>query len=230
MPPAFAAAVLTDGTIVVSGRVADPARIGKAFHIFDAVGNQVGSYGFAETAVIPGESGFDYNWVTKAADGGFWSVTHRNAYTIAKWRRDGTMQRRLEVPSAHVGVGKPSTMGFSRERPTDPYVRSISEDAEGRLWVETVVADKNWRRGVVFHSERPGELGLLPDFINLDRAYDTVIDVIDPATSRLVASQRFDEAYSLLIGSSMIGHPIIQPDGTYQVKLVRLRLVGGAGK
>jgi hypothetical protein len=224
IPRVFAATVTSDGFIVVSGSVPDPSRAAKSFHLFDLSGNQRGSVGFPDAVVIPGESGLATNWVAPASGGGFWSVSYSGVYTVAKWSAAGNLLSRFERLSELVGAGRGANVGFTKNRATDPCIRSLHEDQRGLVWVEIVVADKDWRRGVAFNAEARGERGLVPDIHDLDRAYDTVIEVIDPKSKSVVVSQRFDEVYSLLMRGNRIGRPILRPDGTFRLEVFSVRL------
>lgn len=226
IPRMFSGTVLKDGSILISGVVPDPSRIGKAFHLFDRVGNQLQSFGFSDASVVPGRGGLAVNWVAPSRDGGFWSVSYRGAYTLAKWTQDGKLVQRLDISSALVGPGMGDHVGFTPDRATDAYVRSIVEDGEGRVWVEIVAADKDWKRGARFNRDLPGERGMIPDISDYDRVYDTVIEVFDPRSGARIVSQRFDAHYALLLAPSRIGRPIVQPDGTFRMEVHSLRLIG----
>lgn len=226
MPRMFSAATLNDGAMVVSGGIADPSRVGMSFHLFDRMGNQRGSYGFPDASVVPGESGLNVNWVTASRTGGYWSVSYNGAYTLAQWGPNGDLVQRLERESKLVGPGIGANVGFTRDRPTDPYIRSFAEDREGRIWIEIVVADKDWKRGARFNPNLPGERGMVPEIDNYDLVYDTVIEVIDPRSRSLLVSQRFDAVYSPIVAPDRIARPIVQPDGTFRVALYSMHLAG----
>ncbi len=226
IPRVFTATVSHDGNVVVSGTVPDPGHAAKSFHLFDRVGNQRGSVGFTDASVIPGEYGLAVNLVAPAGGGGFWSVSYAGAYTIAKWSASGDLVSRFERNSELVGPGRSADIGFTRSRPTDPYIRSIREDVRGFIWVEIVVADRDWKRGLRFDEEAKGERALVPEIHDYDRVYDTVIEVIDPRTKSVVVSQRFDEVYSLLMNGGRISRPIVNPDGTFRVEIFSIRLTG----
>lgn len=225
-PFMFSATTLANGSFVINGFVSDPDRIGKSFHLFDRMGNQLGSFGFADASVIPGEGGLAENFIAPSRAGGFWSVSHRGAYTLARWGNDGALLHRFDVASALVGPEMGKQVGFTSTKPADPYIRSLIQDLNGLIWVEIVVADANWKDGVKFDPSLPGERGMFPDILDYDRAYDTVIEVFDPEKGTRVASQRFDSVYSLFAAPNRIARPIVQPDGTFHMEIYSIRLTG----
>jgi hypothetical protein len=225
IPSVFSTAILSNGTVVVSGAVPDQLRAAKSFHLFDRVGNQIGSYGFPDAVLIPGEVGLTDNWVTAARGGGFWSASIGASYTIGRWSPNGELLARFDRESQLTSEGSAGSLGFTRDKPTAPFVRSIVEDSTGLLWVERTVADANWKRGVRF-ADIPGERGMVPEFVDYDRAYDTVLDVIDPRTRSLVWTQRFDEYFTLLTSPDKIARLVVQGDGTFRVAVQSLRLLG----
>ena len=225
-PFMFSATALVDGSFLINGFVPDRDRIGKSFHLFDRIGNQLRSFGFADASVIPGQGGLANNWVTPSRTGGVWSVSYRGAYTLAKWGNDGALLQRFDVASILVGPEMGKQVGFTSEKPADPYIRSLVEDLDGLIWVEIVVADSNWKKGVKFDPSLPGERGMFPDIMDYDRAYDTVIEVFDPEKRTRIVSHRFDSMYSHFVAPNRIARPIVQPDGTFHIEIYSLRLTG----
>ena len=77
----------------------------------------------------------------------------------------------------------PPQPGAPVSAPAPSIVISLRVD-RGLLWVGTWVADEDWEAGA----------GAAPSPLELDRLLDTVLDVVDTASGRLIARSRRDEA------------------------------------
>ena len=77
----------------------------------------------------------------------------------------------------------PPQPGAPVTAPAPSIVISLQFD-RGVLWAGTWVADEDWEAGA----------GGSPSPLELDRVLDTVLDVIDPASGRIIARSRRDEA------------------------------------
>lgn len=231
IPPwIFSTAVTKAGTIAISSGIPDAERVGKAFHTFDRVGNQLKSFGFTDATVISGRGALAISWIAASADGGFWASTQSRDFVVSKWTDDGQMLLRLNRQSSLVPKTDEPKVWFTKSRPPSPYVRSLAEDSDGRIWVEIVAPDPNWQRGVSFDGNARGELATLAQVNDYDKAFDTVIEIIDPVSRSVVARQRFDECFSLLLGQNRIAKSILQDDGSFRVEVYQLHLEGIEGR
>jgi hypothetical protein len=68
-------------------------------------------------------------------------------------------------------------------RPTNPKLLGITADTLGQVWTLTWVADANWKANKVS-----------PQYYETERFVDTMVEVLDSKTGRLVVSHRFNEA------------------------------------
>jgi hypothetical protein len=125
----------------------------------------------------------------------FWAA-HVTRYTIERWSKAGRLTDVLERDAPwfppRVNLGPPP-----QEAPPAPRVVSVREDDAGRLWVLISVADANWRRS----ARKPnasGEYAVRPT--DRDLMFDTVIEVIDPKTARVIATRRIPQEVGSFIG------------------------------
>ncbi len=112
-------------------------------------------------------------WTTRAGEYGF------EAWDPA--RRDGPLTRLVGEPD-WFDAGPPQP-GAPVTAPAPSVVIGLRPHG-GLLWAATWVADENREAG-------PGPA---PSPLELDRLLDTILDVIDPESGRLVARSRRDEA------------------------------------
>lgn len=112
-------------------------------------------------------------WTTRAGEYGFEAWDPGQA--------DGPLTRLVGEP-AWFDPGPPQP-GAPVTASAPSIVISLRFD-QGLLWAGTWVADENWEAGA----------GAAPSPLELDRLLDTMLDVIDPESGRLIARSRRDGA------------------------------------
>jgi len=202
---AFAAIRANDGTIILNADVHDAKRFGLLFHAFDEIGNYLLSFGGERSAVLPGITTAQTRRLAAAREGGIWSAAIRGQYVLDHWGVDGTHLGSMKRDTEWFRYTTASRPLFTNDKtPPAPQVFSILEDDEARIWVLLRVADPEWRTAITW-STRPGdEQGRRPIISNRDRAFDTIIEVIDRDSGALVASQRFDEAWLKFVSANRV--------------------------
>jgi hypothetical protein len=111
----------------------------------------------------------------------FWTFA-TDTYEITEWDATGKPIRVLRRDPAWF----PRDARYETDEPA-PFLRAVHEDRAGRLWVVTLVAGSRWREGV--GKRRPdGSLDI--GTRRLDLMNDSMIEVIDLRTGRLLASTR----------------------------------------
>ena len=112
------------------------------------------------------------------APGTFWTVI-RNRYQIDEVGLPGAVRRRFVRRARFF---EPWTVQAPSLVP-QPLGSSVREDSAGRLWTIIQVADPKWNE-----SSGPADIKSAEDY---HRILDSMVEVFDPASGRLVASQRF---------------------------------------
>jgi hypothetical protein len=103
-----------------------------------------------------------------------------------------------------------------------PRLAALAEDASGRLWLFFAVPDPSKRRPDRL-SSRSGVSALIADV----RGYeDTIVEVIDPSTGRLLASRRFTDPL-ISIGGTFVHTVRESPSGHVFMDVWELQLAGG---
>jgi len=228
VPHAAATAALTDGGLVVQAEVHDAARFGDPFHTFDRVGNYRRSFGGDGRPVIPGRTPPSTRWLAPARGDGFWSAAVLGEYVVERWTADGIqlhslLREPVWFPRA------PPPYGLTPDRSPSPQVLSLVEDGAGRVWTLLRVADQRWRSAVTWNRNRGGEAAMVPIIEDRDRAFDTVVEVIDPRNGSLIASHRFDQAWGRFVGPGRIYRFSVNDAGESVVELHTISLVQPAG-
>lgn len=98
------------------------------------------------------------------------------------------------------------------------------EDREGLLWVIARIEDARPSRQADTVKGPEGPYVVPKSF---DREYDSMVEVIDPRTGRIVVSQRFDEVFSFVLGRGTVASVRELGDGRLNLAIRRLQLTKG---
>lgn len=177
-----------DRSLIVNATMGEPAGFGLPLHQISAEGDHIASFGAPPGRTYRVD---DYYAIARvialAPDQTVWAATP-NRYQFEHWSTDGNLLTVLE--------GDPTWFdAYDAFRPTTatqppiPMVIGIRVLEAGHLIVTTVVPAEDWRDGV---EEVTGPHGLAWATTDWAKAYDTVIEVLDPSTGALLASKRTD--------------------------------------
>jgi hypothetical protein len=195
-PVTAAAAAKWPTRVVVNATWGRPESAGWPLHMLDLGGpaaTLLASFGPGSGELRPGQAGRHAQVLTGSPDGTVWSGD-RTRYRVTEWTHAGELQRSL--------IRQPDWFGASTgmmggpARPPEPAMTGIRLDSVGRLWVVTRIPAQNWRaawQGIDVPQGR-GEISAarLPDPTTL---YDSMIEVIDTRSDRVIARQRAGSAY-----------------------------------
>lgn len=175
--PAF---IRADKAAIVAQQIHSPDLIGYPLHLVGVDGRVVRSFG-TETPEYRADLRLLLERVAApAADGSVWAAAP-GRYVIERWNpATGAKVSGLPVRSDWF-VESSSYPRDNRTRPK-PVIRALWE-RDGLVWVLIQDADTAWKPGEEL--EQP----LVPALRNA--LSDSVLEVIDPATARVIASERF---------------------------------------
>jgi len=116
--------------------------------------------------------------------------TYQRPYRLFKW--DGKLNQVRELArkpkwwteDREFPIGRPKT------HPPHPYIEGVSVDKNGMLWVYVNVPAKNWRDG--WGDVPAGAMEIPAKQIRRYKLYDTMVEVIDPATAKVVSRKTID--------------------------------------
>lgn len=224
MQLAGGAAVLSDSTYVVNGSIPTSARVGYALHHFDTAGNVISSFDEPpEGYGVPGSENLYYRTLVAGANGVLYSA-HRSQYRIDSWNVSTGRLERSYVRDAEWFAPHSSPVSNDPGRPAGPTIVDMERDAEGRLWLLIRVASERWADGFVATGAgaHPELGGFVLDDWNV--AFDTVVEVIDPATGCVLASQAVDDLMAYFVGPGWAVSSREDTRGNPVKQLWRLRL------
>jgi hypothetical protein len=189
------AIVLRDGRMVISLFYRTPELIGIPVHVFDPTGKRIASFG-PQRAVLPGPVDTRSSLLARSnVDSLVW-IAGRSRYELQLWSTTGRHVRTLERQADWF---KPwhGEIGDWRRHRQEPVISGVFQDSAGMLWVTLSVADADWRA--------------LPDSApesaasdDMDRFFDTVIEVIDPRRGTVEARLRVDQYLPGLGGQGLV--------------------------
>lgn len=180
---------IADSAWVFAGDIRSLERGGLPLHLVDAKGRLGRSFGAVDPVFRRDIPQLTVRNLALSPEGEIWSA-HLLEYRIERWTIEGTQEDELV---REVDWFQPNTNpGFvDAESPPNPSLAEIEVDENGFLWVLIGVADEDWRDGLGL---RPGVYGrerILPT--SDEKYYDTIIEVIDPETGFLLATERVPE-------------------------------------
>jgi hypothetical protein len=185
-----------DGSYLVNGGLQTRDAVGLPFHLLDGSLRIVRSFGADDPTVIPGQRWRQERVLAQASDSLFWAAP-TNRFAVELWGTDGRLRRRIERRAAWFAAWT-ETGGLPRLTPPKPRVAGLHQDERGRLWVMVHVADANWAPGSQSLNER------VLEYPEQARYFDTIVEVWDPSSARLITSTRFDEHLHPFIGRGMV--------------------------
>ncbi|MFQ5704848.1 MAG: hypothetical protein ACE5HT_12605 [Gemmatimonadales bacterium] len=165
-------------------------RIGLPLHMVDRNGKWKRSFGSTTASYRPGTEAWPMLRKVADAGGGRLWMAHLKKYVVELWDTGGTKHKELvrHVPWFRAWQ---KYSGFFPDVKPHPIIRDIRQDREGRLWVVIAVPDERWSEALTPVKYPDGTEGYEPQDWN--SVFDTVIEVLEPATGRLIVSRRFPQ-------------------------------------
>lgn len=148
-------------------------------------------------------------------DNTVWTLAMTHQWRLEHWDLDGNLLARLTAPPSWF-VPHDELRAPSPEQAPLPAVQDGWVDTAGRLWVVGKVADANWQDGIGATIDGASPIS------DPDRAYDTVVDVLDPVTGAVIAEGRFDPAYPFMAEPGVLMRVITGESGWHRAELARV--------
>ncbi len=208
---------LEDGGYVANLLVPTSESLGRPLHRLASDGTALLSYDVRSEEVRLERTLDQLRRLASSRDGTFWSAVS-SGYVIERHTMDGPLQGSWVLPPPWEEVEESRIRaGFPQ-----PLLMTLQEDPEGLLWVVSRRADPGWEEAM---SSSFGAHGWTPQIDVFEGYFDSVVDVLDPESGRLVV--RFDWPGYLLrfVAPWMV---LAYEDAEVEPKLVlyRVRLEG----
>ena len=177
--------VMPDGSLLVAAQIRRSETIGYPMHVVDREGRVVRSFGTDEPQYRPDLNHILTRKVALGRDGTVWAMAPAR-YILERW--DPSTGERLQSTRIPSDWFRESTEPYPDEtvRPP-PLVYGLWEDEDGLVWIIVQDADADWAPPPRANEERPFDLQ------EHSRFFDSMIEVVDPGSGRVLASRRFSQ-------------------------------------
>ncbi len=209
-----------DGRVLMNGSVRTGPSAGQPLHLIGADGRIVRSFGNTRPELRRDREHADMRFTELGNARDIWAA-RPDRYEVELWSVDGKLVRTFRrtapwFPQWNYGERRAS------DAPPRPMLLAVWPDSAGRAWTLVRVASGQWK-------PPPGAGGSrevsVPPFDEQDRGIDTMIEVFDPNTGALVASQRVPQFILGNVGRDTIYSLRATDDGDLRVDVWRIRLV-----
>lgn len=210
---------LESGQLVVQGARTSPQLVGFPLHLLDGSGRLVRSID-PPTAMYRVGQFPDFRPVAPAARaGGIW-LAAPNRYEVTLWSTEGRQLRTISRAPPWFRAWNQLSRPFTS--PAQTAITAIHQDADGLLWVVTRVPDPTWRVPAGHPDSREAEVSSASQSA---RYLDTVIEVIEPDSGRVVAAAHDSGLPFRFLGDHLAYRLIDGAQGSTRVEILRVRII-----
>jgi len=205
--------------------------VGYPLHVLDLGGEpKLGrSFGSEKGALRPTAPHLIRRVLWASSAGGVWSG-RRYEYVLERFGPTGERKRALRRKTDWFRGVVPPSLG-QPDAPPPPKLVTLCEDGRGRVWTFTWRAAADWAEAwKKLGDVRPGmEIRGPPE---LDKLYDTMVEVIDPQRGVVLLSERWPGIVLRALGHGTVASLAQDELGVPYVDIwrVTLRNVGSGGK
>lgn len=219
--PGFELLTLDGDSIVLTGHSSRADLFGLPVHVLTPEGRRVRSFGEMEGPIISDDP-LNFDRAVALADRGQLWIALKNAYRVERWTLGG---ERVGALRGDVDWFQPIPENPDLPTPPRGMLSSIHQAADGLLWIKFQVPSKGWTEAF----ERDPETGRWRS-VNRDARANTVTDVVDPETNRLLARGELHGRHTALFsgpqGEPMIGRiHVDMHEEQVRVLVLTMRLV-----
>lgn len=207
-----------NGEIIAQFHVPSRPLAGYTVHRLDRNGRFLRSFAELRGGYRPSDWTASFRPLAAAVDGSVW-VAYPNRYEVELWSGDGRLRRTLVRDASWFRPWSAASNRDPRRQRPQPGVVGIRQDAAGRLWVSMRIADPRWAPA----PRRAGEEGrILP--AEADRLFDTLFEVIDPASGRVITRARNPGTPLAFITNDLVYRLVERADGSVGAEVLRVQL------
>ncbi|MGH7467415.1 MAG: 6-bladed beta-propeller [Longimicrobiales bacterium] len=215
----YSVIVLGEGETILSGPLSGAATAGYPYHKFGSDGTWQKSFGFDEPAFRADLELFMLRRMRPADSRRFWSAP-LNEYRLELWNVSGVQERALIGRRNWFEPWTEAQPVRSTEVPPAATLVDLSTDTQGRLWVLISVPAENWRSALSDKRDVMGNRELRPGA----RYLDTIVEIVEPATGKLIYRERLPLAWGGFAGLGMMWRTWLDESGVPFVELATVKL------
>jgi hypothetical protein len=202
----------------------------KAFTLLDRQFREQATFGSPAPGNANGDRELPLFALSASRLGGFWAAKREFVHRIERWSMTGTVVQRLDSlpvwfkPYTEADARPPGGFRAYVTRPV-PRMWAINEQANGQLWVVTILPDRNWTP--VPNAPQFKTLAEYRSYVpppDPDRHLDSIIEVFTAQTGRLLGSWRFHEPLEDFLENGTMYSRQQLPDGGNRIQVWKLSL------
>jgi len=200
--------VLGEDRLVLNLLIRDRDRVGYPLHLVTKDGRIIESFGANPPDYVLNAPPTWMRVFSLAVDENAVWVAHQHEYTVEKWRLD---EKGIELESilSRAPIWFPKSNGLvpvTLDEEPQVMLLDVSQDTTGLHWVLSLVPGHEWRSGLcsVPHvdSGREYVTPCRPQLV-----FDSILEVIDPSSARVVTATRVPECIIALLGNGhLVGY------------------------
>jgi hypothetical protein len=219
--------ILPDGRKVANFSALDARNNPAPVSVYDSLGAVVTAFGATDVA-HPGVEPWRANRFVGLGSGNTVWAALPDMYRLERWTLTGHLTNIFtRATEWFAPITKQANLNLG-ELPT-PVTRAVREDPAGRVWFVVSVAAEHWRASLGKPRMVPGRATTYPER-NRSASYDTMIDVIDVNTGKLLVSQRVPGMMQFFLADDLISSYRQDADGTPIIEIWRVRLATTAAR
>lgn len=183
--------ITSDGRYLAHAQIASAAAFGQPLHWAATDDSVLTSFGLGSSEPAQRGSWSLMRVLSNVSSGSVWSG-RVNQYRLEQW---ALPPKQIQEITRETAWFEPWTDWDSRPLLSKPKPRLMSvyvSPSDGLLWTLSLVADANWR---AVDARVEGSESRMATTAELVRAFDAVVEVIDPVSATLVAATRFDNMF-----------------------------------
>ncbi|HUF51658.1 MAG TPA: hypothetical protein VMN60_12600 [Longimicrobiales bacterium] len=208
---------LPDGNLLVNGVMQSAAHVGYPLHVISRSGRVLSSFGADLPSYRADLPVLQMRKLASSPDGRFWAAGN-STFEIELWDAGGTRHLHLTRAGGLFEPWERSPGPVQAVRPNSSLTGVWQEG--GHLWLTFLVPDANWRPTVNLKSRAETPLPpLTPE--ELKGLWDTVVEVVDFRTARVVARTRFDAVMRPTFEGGYMYHYVEGSDGMPSFQVLR---------
>ncbi len=211
--------------VILSGSLTTAAGVGWPLHIVSLVGSEAvasAHFGPGDGTVLPGRSGVNVQQLAAARTGGLWSADVTQ-YRLTLWSLQGQQLKTLERRPPWFNSSPGGSLGTPSSPPPSGIVAIYEDPMSGHVWVFVRVAASTWRDAWPSQTSAGVREVSMRD-IALEKLFATRIEVLNPATGRVVARGALDAFVLNTLSNQRVATYVVDSAGLPRVEIVSLRI------
>lgn len=212
---------LSDGKYLTQLDIRTPQMVGLPVHLHGPDGEHLRSFGRSSDRVPDAPYDVKRN-IAYGANGSI-LLTRVNQYRIEIWTLDGRLVDVIEKERSWFAPWRDMPRNPRTTRPPTWFDSVRFEENGGLLWCVFHVPDQDWA------ADRAEE-DVSPTLVERHEVFDTMVEVLELSTGRVLASKRFDRHISGYLNDGRNLYATMREDdqGNRSVELLRLTLSRGS--